>query len=74
MAAAIDMEFVQRHPSELILAQDVNFYGDKIVTATADHRMKVWIERDEAWELLDSWRPHNAEITDVRYVLCFVQK
>jgi len=49
-----------------VLAADYNFYGTRLVTASSDHRLKVWDKkRDTTWELVDSWRAHDAEITDV---------
>jgi nucleoporin SEH1 len=53
--------------SDLVLAVDFNFYGDRMVTASSDHRLKVWDKRDDNWVLLDSWRAHDAEVVDVKW-------
>lgn len=50
---------------DIVLAVDYNFYGDRLVTASSDHRLKVWDKRDSGWELLDSWKAHDAEVTGV---------
>lgn len=42
-----------------------NFYGNRLLTASADHRVKVWDRKDDGWELTDTWRAHDAEIHDV---------
>lgn len=42
-----------------------NFYGNRILTASADHRVKVWDQKEDGWELIDTWRAHDAEIHDV---------
>lgn len=49
---------------DLVLAADYNFYGTRLVTASSDHRLKVWDKKRELWELVDSWRAHDAEITE----------
>jgi nucleoporin SEH1 len=51
---------------DLVLAADYNFYGTRLVTASSDHRLKVWEKKRDTWELVDSWRAHDAEITEVR--------
>jgi len=51
---------------DLVLAADYNFYGNRLVTAAADHRLKVWDKTGDDWKLIDSWKAHDAEITDVR--------
>ncbi len=42
-----------------------NFDGSRIVTASADHRLKVWETKDEEWQVVDTWRGHDAEVLDV---------
>ena len=49
---------------DTVLAVSYNVYGDRLATASADHSLKVW-ERKEKWMLVDSWRAHDAEITEV---------
>ena len=50
---------------DLVLAFDYNFYGNRIVSASADLTLKVFHRRDDTWTLLDSWRAHDAEIVGV---------
>lgn len=51
---------------DLVTVTKFNFYGNRIVTASSDHRMKVWDQKDGEWQLIDTWRAHDAEIRDVR--------
>jgi nucleoporin SEH1 len=51
---------------DLVTVTRFNFYGNRIVTASSDHRMKVWDLKDGQWQLIDTWRAHDAEIRDVR--------
>lgn len=51
---------------ELVTVTKFNFYGNRIVTASSDHRMKVWDQKDGQWQLTDTWRAHDAEVRDVR--------
>lgn len=54
---------------DLVLAVDFDFYGNRMVTASSDHRLKVW-DKDSAtdrWSVTDTWRAHDAEIVDVRF-------
>ncbi|KAL1296981.1 hypothetical protein AAFC00_004580 [Neodothiora populina] len=53
--------------NDLVLAVDYNFYGTRMVTASSDHRLKVWDRKDEGWVLLDVWKAHDAEVTDVKW-------
>ncbi len=50
---------------DLVLAVDFNYFGTRMVTAGSDHRLKVWDKKDESWSLVESWKAHDAEITDV---------
>lgn len=50
---------------DLVTVTRFNFYGNRIVTASSDHRMKVWDLKDGQWQLIDTWRAHDAEIRDV---------
>jgi WD40 repeat protein len=52
---------------DLVTVTRFNFYGNRIVTASSDHRMKVWDLKDGQWQLIDTWRAHDAEIRDVRF-------
>lgn len=50
---------------DLVTVTKFNFYGNRIMTASSDHRMKVWDQKDGEWQLIDTWRAHDAEIRDV---------
>src|ERR1700759_3840669 len=52
---------------DLVLAVDFNFYGNRMVTASSDHRLKVWDKREETWVPIDAWRAHDAEVVDVKW-------
>ncbi|KAJ5907638.1 hypothetical protein N7495_000320 [Penicillium taxi] len=52
---------------DLVAVTKFNFYGNRIVTASSDHRMKVWDLKDGQWQLLDTWRAHDAEIRDATW-------
>jgi nucleoporin SEH1 len=45
----------------------VNFDGTRILTASADHRVKVWERSPETGQrtLTDTWTAHDADIRDV---------
>lgn len=49
-----------------MLAVDFNYFGTRMVTASSDHRLKVWDKKDDSWNLVESWKAHDAEIVDVR--------
>ena len=50
---------------DLVLAVDYNLYGTRMATASSDHTIRVWDKQGDAWELMDSWKAHDAEVTDV---------
>jgi WD40 repeat protein len=52
---------------DLVLAVDYNFYGTRMVTASSDHRLKVWDKKDDGWTVTDVWKAHDAEVTDVSH-------
>ncbi|KAI9371504.1 WD40-repeat-containing domain protein [Aspergillus egyptiacus] len=52
---------------DLVTVTKFNFYGNRIVTASSDHRMKVWDQKDNEWQLIDTWRAHDAEIRDATW-------
>ncbi|KAI9693024.1 MAG: epoxide hydrolase, soluble (sEH) [Bathelium mastoideum] len=52
---------------DLVLAIDYNLYGTRMVTASSDHTLRVWDKQGDAWELTDSWKAHDAEVTDVKW-------
>ncbi|EFQ99932.1 nucleoporin seh1 [Nannizzia gypsea CBS 118893] len=59
-------EFEAGH-RDLVTVTKFNFYGNRILTASADHRIKVWDQKDDGWELADTWRAHDAEIRDAAW-------
>lgn len=51
---------------DIVQAIHYNFYGNRMLTASSDHHLKVWNKKGEKdWELVDTWRGHDAEIMDV---------
>lgn len=54
---------------DLVLAVDFNYFGTRMVTASSDHRLKVWDKKDDSWNLVESWKAHDAEIVDVSDVI-----
>lgn len=56
---------------DVVLAVNYNLYGNRIVTASADHHLRVYDRNDatQEWSLTESWRGHDAEITDVSSVI-----
>jgi len=62
-----DMATFQHGHHDLVLAVDFNFYGTRMVSASADHHLKVWDRKEDSWALIDSWKAHDAEIVDVKW-------
>ncbi|KAL5361038.1 nuclear pore protein [Aspergillus floccosus] len=52
---------------DLVTVTKFNFYGNRIVTASSDHRMKVWDQKNGEWQLIDTWRAHDGEIRDATW-------
>ncbi|PGH27981.1 hypothetical protein AJ80_00235 [Polytolypa hystricis UAMH7299] len=52
---------------DLVTVTKFNFYGTRILTASSDHRVKVWDQKDGTWQLTDTWRAHDAEIRDAAW-------
>ena len=51
---------------DIVLASHLNFYGNRLVTGSADHRIRVFdMNNSEDWVLVDAWRGHNGEVLDV---------
>ena len=69
MAAAQSFQTFSHGHQDLVLAIDFNYFGTRMVTASSDHRAKVWDKKDDSWTLVESWKAHNAEIIDVSYLI-----
>ncbi|KAJ5444569.1 uncharacterized protein N7458_008441 [Penicillium daleae] len=52
---------------DLVAVSKFNYYGNRLLTASLDHRMKVWDLKDGQWQLVDTWRAHDAEIRDATW-------
>lgn len=56
--------------SELVLAAHYNSYGTRLVTGSADHKIRVFdLDDEKNWVAADAWRGHNGEVLDVRQML-----
>ncbi|KAL6710916.1 hypothetical protein ACN47E_006791 [Coniothyrium glycines] len=67
MAAERNFQTFAHGHQDLVLAVDFNYFGTRMVTASSDHRLKVWDKKDDSWTLVESWRAHDAEIVDVKW-------
>ncbi|KAF2035126.1 WD40 repeat-like protein [Setomelanomma holmii] len=67
MAAERGVQTFAHGHQDLVLAIDFNYFGTRMVTASSDHRLKVWDKKDESWTLVESWKAHDAEIVDVKW-------
>ena len=70
------MAFPENH-DDLVTVVEFNYFGTRILTAGADHRMSVMHRYNEASlpKLQDTWTAHDAEITDVSCeVFAFVNR
>ena len=59
--------------SDRVTTVHVNFNGTKILTASIDHRIKVWSREPRTGErtLLDTFTAHDADIRDVSHLRAF---
>ncbi|XP_014553078.1 hypothetical protein COCVIDRAFT_108601 [Bipolaris victoriae FI3] len=67
MAAERSFQTFSHGHQDLVLAVDFNYFGTRMVTASSDHRLKVWDKKDDSWTLVESWKAHDAEIVDVKW-------
>jgi nucleoporin SEH1 len=65
MASERNFQTFSHGHQDLVLAVDFNYFGTRMVTASSDHRLKIWDKKDDAWSLVESWKAHDAEIVDV---------
>ena len=65
MASSQSFSTFEPNHLDVILAVDFNFYGNRMATASADHRVKVFDRREDSWNLVDTFGANDAEITDV---------
>lgn len=55
---------------DLVLAAHFNSYGTRLVTGSADHKIRVFdLDDEKNWVAADIWRGHNGEVLDVCYRL-----
>jgi nucleoporin SEH1 len=69
MAAERTFSTFSHGHQDLVLAVDFNYFGTRMVTASSDHRLKVWDKKEDSWTLVESWKAHDAEIVDVSYLI-----
>ena len=50
---------------DIIQVIQYNYDGQRVLTGSSDHHVKVWDKRGEDWQLTDTFRAHDAEIMDV---------
>ncbi|ORX92357.1 WD40-repeat-containing domain protein [Clohesyomyces aquaticus] len=67
MASERNFQTFTHGHQDLVLAVDFNYFGTRMVTASSDHRLKVWDRKDDSWTLVESWKAHDAEIVDVKW-------
>jgi len=55
--------------NDLVLAAHFNDHGTRLVTGSADHRLRVFdLDVEGSWDCTDLWRGHNGEVTDVYFL------
>ena len=69
MAAERSFQTFSHGHQDLVLAVDFNYFGTRMVTASSDHRLKVWDKKEDSWTLVESWKAHDAEIIDVSWLI-----
>ncbi|KAF1960746.1 nucleoporin seh1 [Byssothecium circinans] len=67
MASERNFQSFNHGHQDLVLAVDFNYFGTRMVTASSDHRLKVWDKKDDSWMQIESWKAHDAEIVDVKW-------
>ena len=57
--------------NDVVLAAHFNDHGTRLVTGSADHRLRVFdLDAEGAWDCTDLWRGHNGEVIDVCSLVC----
>jgi WD40 repeat protein len=52
--------------NDLVLVAHFNDHGTRLVTGSADHRLRVFdLDAEGSWDCTDLWRGHNGEVIDV---------
>ena len=63
---------VEHEAQDIVLAAAFNPSGTRIATGSADHRIRVYdIDGNQQWSVVDQWRGHDAEVSDVGRFLRF---
>ena len=53
--------------NDVVLALHFNDRGDRLVSGSADHRIRVMkLVGEDEWTLVDVWRGHDGEVLDVQ--------
>ncbi|MCJ1478234.1 epoxide hydrolase, soluble (sEH) [Lambiella insularis] len=53
--------------NDVVLAAHFNDHGTRLVTGSADHRIRVFDSKQGNWKLTDLWRGHNGAILDIKW-------
>ena len=67
MDAEVDFQRIENDSADVVIALHHNLYGNRMVIASGDHHLRVYDRKGTTWQLTDSWRGHDGEITDVRW-------
>ncbi|KAF7195269.1 hypothetical protein HII31_03475 [Pseudocercospora fuligena] len=69
MAASNGFHRFSHGHQDLLLSVDYNYYGTRMATASADHKVKVWDRNEKTgqWVVTDVWTAHDAEVIDVKW-------
>lgn len=54
---------------DIVTTVNFNYYGTRQVLGSSDKTIKVFDEKNEVWTLVDSWRAHDATVSDVSFKL-----
>lgn len=63
---------VEHEAQDIVIAAAFNPSGTRIATGSADHRIRVYdIDANGQWSVVDQWRGHDAEVSEVGQSLRF---